>query len=122
MAAKKATETRMTEEATAVKAAEEAVVMKVTADKAMAVKVAEEGVVKMAVDEAAMKIADQGVVRVKATVESTSSDSSRAPMVGTKRAAMPGGSTPPSKRFHHAWKPWYAGQLCSHLLLFFYLY
>jgi hypothetical protein len=122
MAAKKAVETRTIEEAMAAKAAEEAVVMKVTVDKAMAVKVAEEGMVKMAVDEAAMKIADQGVAGAKATVESTGFDSSRAPMVGTKRAAMPGGSTPPSKRFHHAWKPWYAWQLCSHLLLFFYLY
>jgi hypothetical protein len=50
------------------------------------------------------------------------SGSSPAPVTGSKRAATSGGSTPPSKRFCCAWKPQYAEQLCSHPLLFFYLY
>jgi hypothetical protein len=93
-AAKKATEIRTTEEVMTVKAAEEAV----------------------------MKTTDQGAVGAKATVESAGSGSNHAPAVGTKRAAASGGSTPPSMRFRCTWKPWYAGQLCSHLFLFFYLY
>jgi hypothetical protein len=50
------------------------------------------------------------------------SGSSPALVMGSKRAAMSGGSTPPSKWFCCAWKPRYAEQLCSHPLLFFYLY
>jgi hypothetical protein len=50
------------------------------------------------------------------------SGSSPASSVGSKRAAALGGSTPPSKRFHAAWKPRYAEQLCSRLILFIYLY
>jgi hypothetical protein len=43
-------------------------------------------------------------------------------VVGSKRAATLGGSTPPSKRFNGAWEPWYVEQLCSRQLPFIYLY
>jgi hypothetical protein len=98
--------------------------MKVAVDKAVATKPAKEAVVKASVDVAAMKTADQGATAMKTIVGSvgSGSGSSPAPAVGSKRATALIISTPPSKRFCHAWKPQYAEQLCSHLLLFFYLY
>jgi hypothetical protein len=78
---------------------------------------------KAVVDKAAMKTVDQGAVAAKTIMGSVGfgSGSSPALAMGSKRAAAPGGSTPPSMRFRCAWKPRYAKQLCSHLLLFIYL-
>jgi membrane protein involved in colicin uptake len=140
----KAVETRTTEEVVAAKAAEEAAAVmvvadeaatvKATADKAMVAKVAGDKVVvmkaiegamaKAAVDAAAMKTVDQGAVVAKTSMElvGSGSGSSRAPVVGSKRVAALGGSTPPSKWFYYTWKPQYAEQLCSCLLLVIYLY
>jgi hypothetical protein len=118
----KATEVRMIEEAAAAKAIEEALAAKMAADEAAVAKVVEEAVVKMVTDEATTKIADHGAAWVKATMKSVGSDSSPAPAVGTKRAAAPGGSTPPSKQFHCTWKPRYAEQLLSRFFLFIYIH
>jgi hypothetical protein len=89
--------------------AEKAAVAKVAADKAATTKAAEEAMVKVAADVAVMKTADQGAAGAKTTMESTHSDSGSYPAlpVGSKRAAAPGSSTSPSKRFRCTWKPWY---------------
>jgi hypothetical protein len=123
-ATEKAAKMRMAEESAAVKAAEEAVVVKVATDKVTAAQVAADKspVVKTVTDEAAMETADQGAVGAKATMESTGFGSSPALVIGTMRAAVSDGSTPPFKRIRCAWKPRYAEQLCSCLLLFIYLY
>jgi membrane protein involved in colicin uptake len=113
------------EEAEAVKvAADKATTEKVDVDKATVTKAAEEAVARATVDAAAMKTADQGAAVMKSTMELVgfSSGPSPAPAVGFKRAATPGGSTPSSKWFRYTWKPRYAEQLCSHPLLFIYLY
>jgi Tfp pilus assembly protein PilX len=61
--------------------------------------VVDEATVKTAMDGATSKTVDQGATEAKATIElvGSGSGSSPAPAVGTKRAAAPGGSTPPSK-------------------------
>jgi membrane protein involved in colicin uptake len=113
------------EEAEAVKvAADKATTVKVDVDKATVTKATEEAVARATVDAAAMKTADQGAAVMKSTMELVgfSSGPSPAPAVGFKRAATPGGSTPSSKWFRYTWKPQYAEQLCSHPLLFIYLY
>jgi hypothetical protein len=91
--AEKFVETRTTEEATMAKVAEVVVAEPVTA----VMRADEEAVMKAAADASAMKIAGQGVVVVKTTIGSVGSGSSPAPMVGSKRMVVPGGSTPPSK-------------------------
>jgi hypothetical protein len=88
---------RIAEEAKAVKAAEEATI----------VKVAKEAMVIVLKDEATTKVAAQRVAGAKVTMElvGSTAGSSSALSAGTKRVATLGGSTPPSKRFHCAWKP-----------------
>jgi membrane protein involved in colicin uptake len=137
--AKKAAEMRIAEELTVVKVVEEVASVKVVADKAAAVKVAadkavaekvavdkatttkaaEEAMVKAVMDVAAMKTAGQGAAAVKTNVGPVGSGSSPSSVVGSKRAAALGDSTPPSKLFHYAWKPQYTEQLCSHLLFIY---
>jgi hypothetical protein len=84
--------------------------------------VADEATVKTVADEATtkstVKTTDLRVVGMKATMKSAGSGPSPAPAVGTMRAVTSSGSTPPSKRFLCAWKPWYAEQLLSHFVLF----
>jgi hypothetical protein len=46
-------------------------------------------------------------VTKKATAESVGSGSTLALGEGSKRAAMSGGYTPASKKFHCAWVPWH---------------
>jgi hypothetical protein len=121
--AEKATEVRTTDESTVSKAVEEVVTAKV-AEEAVEKMVADEATVKTMADEATtksiVKTADLGAVGMKATMKSAGSGSGPSPAlaVGTMRAAASSGSTPPSKRFLCAWKPWYAEQLLSHFVLF----
>jgi hypothetical protein len=131
----KAAETRTVEEVMMAKATEEAVVAKVAVDKATTDKVAtadkvaadkgtvkkaaEEAIPKVAADAAAMKTTGRGgAVAVRTSVGSVGfrSGSSPSPATGTKRAAAPGGSTPPSKWLRSAWKPRYVEQ-CNTLFL-----
>jgi hypothetical protein len=74
---------------------------------------------KTVADEAATKTADQG-----AAWESIGHGSGSSPTmtVGTKRAAAPCGSTPPSKWLCCTWKPQYGEQLLSRFFLFIYLH
>jgi hypothetical protein len=125
--AEKATEVRTTERAMVAKATEEATAMKVAmdevavtkvAEEAMAKMVAEEATVKTVMDEAAVKTTDQGAAGAKAAVESVGFGSSPSPMTGTKRAAAPGSSTPPSIQLRCAWKPQYVEQHLSRFFLF----
>jgi membrane protein involved in colicin uptake len=98
-AAKVVADKATTDKAVAEKVAtDKAVVNKVTADKALAMKVV---VAKAAIDVAMTNTASQGAAAVRSTVRSmgSGSGSSPVPVVGFKRAAAPGGSTPPSKRF-----------------------
>jgi hypothetical protein len=112
--AEKVVEARMLVEVVAAKMAKEATTMKVAADEAVAAKPTEEATTKMTMDEAeaktvadeatmktvvneaAVEMADQGATGVRATAESAGSGSSPAPVAGTKRAGVSGGSTPPS--------------------------
>jgi hypothetical protein len=131
----KAAEMRTAEEVAMAKATEEAVVAKVAVDKATTDKVAtadkvaadkatvkkeaEEAMLKVAVDAAVMKTVGRGgAVAVRTSVGSVGfrSGSSPSPVMGTKRAAAPGGSTPPSKRLRSAWKLWYVEQCNTHFL------
>jgi hypothetical protein len=73
-----------------------------TVEKAAEVRATEEATMVKAAEEAvASKVAEEAAV--KATTESASSRS---------------GSSPPSKWFRYAWKPWYAEQLLSRFFLF----
>jgi membrane protein involved in colicin uptake len=139
---KKVVEMRTTKEDTVAKFIEEATMAKVDADKAAAVKAAtdkaasekvaankvaamkatEEAMAKAATDAVVMKTTEQRATTMKTIMESVGSGSSPTTTAGSKRAAVSGGSTPPSKWFRYAWKPWYAEQLCSHLLLYIHLY
>jgi hypothetical protein len=89
--------------------AERAAVDKEATTVATTKKVADDAVVA---ERATAEVADRRAVEPKASGKSAEgsadSDSSPAPTVGAKRAAMPGGSTPPAKRpFRGSWKPRY---------------
>jgi colicin import membrane protein len=105
-------------------AADKATVEKVAADKAAATKAAEGAVVKATMDVATMGTADQwaAVARTIVGTMGSRSGSSPIPTVECKRAAMLGGSSPPSKRFYDTWKHQYVEQLCSAIFLSFYSY
>jgi hypothetical protein len=103
--------------ATTKAAANKVVAVKVATNKAVVTKATEEAVAKAVADATALKTTYQGAVATKTTMGSVGSGSSAAPVVELKRAvALGGGTTPCSKHFHCAWKPWYVGQLCSRLL------
>jgi hypothetical protein len=106
-ATEKATETRIAEEAMAVKMTKESAV----------VMAAEEAIAKVVADAVVMNTVDQGATVGKTTVGSLGSSSSSPPGGGIQES----GITPPSMRICCAWKPWYAKQLYSHPLLFIYL-
>jgi hypothetical protein len=107
-ATEKATETRIAEEAMAVKMTKESAV----------VMAAEEAIAKVVADAVVMNTVDQGATVGKTTVGSPGSSSSSPPPGG---GIQESGITPPSMRICCAWKPWYAKQLYSHPLLFIYL-
>jgi hypothetical protein len=91
--------------------ADETMVKKATNDVAARV-VAEDSTAKAmtmekAAEESTTQEATEMEVMKKAAEESTCSSSSLNLGVGSKRAAMSGGSTPPSKWFCYAWVPWY---------------
>jgi hypothetical protein len=91
---------------------------KESADTIAAKKAADDMAAQMVVDDAvaaerAGKViatvrAVEAVTSKEAAEESMGSSSSPALAVRGKRFSMPGGSTPPSKRFHNSKKPQYA--------------
>jgi hypothetical protein len=99
VAAKEATlEKKATEEVMVVNAAEEATVVRKAAEEAEVVKAVEEAeVAKKAMEESAAREVAEMEVTKKAAEESAGSGSFLAPVVGSKRDATSGSSTPPSK-------------------------
>jgi hypothetical protein len=67
--------------------------------------------VEKVVEEIAVPRAADVETSKKVVEELAGSGSSPAPVMGAKRVATPGSSTPPAKQFCGSWKPQYAKRL-----------